>query len=295
MSAGSCCRRPALTVKRRETLRAAARQMEREEVGALVVLDDGRPVAVLTDRDLALRVLAGGLDPSVPVGDFVGDDFVAVGEDLPLRLASAEMQRHGVRRLPVVDGAGAAVGMLSADDLVRLASQELAALADVAAEQSPPRVRASVGPPGCARGARHYAKAVTSVRSETPVREVARRMQGEGVGCVVVVDDGEVPRGLVTDRDLAVRVVAGALDPETPVAKVMSAPLATVEASENLQTVARRMSDDGVRRLPVVEERRLIGIVTYDDLLVGIGSELHDLGQAALEAIARRHRSGPGA
>jgi CBS domain-containing protein len=50
------------------------------------------------------------------------------------------------------------------------------------------------------------------------------------------------------------------------------------------------MSREGVRRLPVVEGSRLVGIVTYDDLLLGVGTELRDLGQAALAAMSREAR-----
>jgi signal-transduction protein with cAMP-binding, CBS, and nucleotidyltransferase domain len=119
------------------------------------------------------------------------------------------------------------------------------------------------------------------------VREVARRMRVEGIGCVVVLGDRDAPQGLVTDRDLALRVVAKRRDGATPVAEVMSAPLASVGPGENLQSVARRMSEDGIRRLPVVEAGRLVGLVSYDDLLVALARELHDLGEAAHAAIER--------
>lgn len=291
MTAGTCCRRPALTVKHRETLRAAARRMERDGVGSLVVEEDGRPVGVLTDRDVALAVLADGLDPGSTAGARVaGRALAAVPEEEPLRQAIAAMRRHGVRRLPVLDGRGEVVGLLTADDLVRLAAEELGALADVAAEQSPGSARPPAGLPGCERGARHYAKEVTALRGDTALRETARRMRAAGVGCVVVLDDAGAPRGLVTDRDLALRAVARELDPGAPVSRVASAPLVTIGASESLQEVARAMSRAGVRRLPVVEDGRLVGIVTYDDLLVAIGAELHDLGEAALAAMAREQR-----
>jgi CBS domain-containing protein len=293
MTAGTCCRRPALTVKHRETLRAAARRMERDGVGSLVVVEDGRPVGVVTDRDVALAVLADGLDPGSTAGARVaGRGLAAVREEEPLRQAIAAMRRDGVRRLPVVDGAGGVVGLLAADDLVRLAAQELAALADVAAEQAPASARPAAGVPGCERGARHYAKEVTAVPGDTTLCDVARRMRAAGVGCVVVLGETGAPCGLVTDRDLALRAVARELDPRAPVSRVASAPVVAVDASEGLQEVARTMGREGVRRLPVVEDGRLVGIVTYDDLLVAIGAELHDLGEAALAAAARELRGG---
>lgn len=292
MSAGTCCRRPALTVKHRETLRAAARRMERDGVGCLVVLEDERPLGVISDRDVALAVLADGVDPGATTGSRVAaaGPLVAVGEDATVAQAAAAMHRHGVRRLPVLGASGEVVGLLAADDLVRLAALELSALADVAAEQTPAAARPTVGTPGCERAARHYAKEVTAVQGDATLCEVARRMRGDGVGCAVVLDAGGAPRGLVTDRDLALHAAAKELDAGTPVSRVMSAPLVTVDASEGLQQVAGAMSRHGVRRLPVLEAGRLVGIVSYDDLLVAIGGELHDLGQAALAAISREQR-----
>jgi len=204
MSAGTCCRRPAVTAERTETLRSAAQRMEQQQLGALVVVEDGRPLAVLTDRDVALQVLALGRDPSAPLAESVGDTpLVAVSEDATLAEACAAMRSDGVRRLPVIGHEGRIVGMLTSDDIVRLAAEDLTALADVAAEQSPRRGRA----PGtdAARGALHYARPVVAVGEQTPVRDVAARMREADVGCVVVLDGGEAPCGLVTDRDLAVR------------------------------------------------------------------------------------------
>lgn len=98
---------------------------------------------------------------------------------------------------------------------------------------------------------------------------------------------------MITDRDLALRVVAKDLDADaTPVSEAMTRSLIRVEASAGLREVARVMSEHGIRRVPVLHEERLCGIVSYDDLLVALGRELHDLGEAARGAIARQRRSG---
>ncbi|MDJ0865295.1 MAG: CBS domain-containing protein [Myxococcota bacterium] len=288
MSVGQVCRRPACTATRALTLRAAAERMRSERVGSLVVVDDQqRPVGFLTDRDVALGVLAGGLDAEAPAGDFCGLPPVTVEEALPLREASPRMRERGMRRLPVVDGEGRAVGMLAADDLVPLLAQEVGALADVAAEQSPPQAPPS-GEDAAARTAGHYRKEVASVSSETPVAAVASRMRADAIGCVVVVDEAGAPTGMITDRDLAVRVVAEGRDPAaTPASAVMSASVTCVDARDRIQHVASEMSRNGVRRIPVLRDGQLHGLVSYDDLLVALGRELHDLGEAARGGIRR--------
>jgi signal-transduction protein with cAMP-binding, CBS, and nucleotidyltransferase domain len=178
--------------------------------------------------------------------------------------------------------------MLSSDDLIRLIARELNALADVAAEQVPAASRTRVRGAEEMRSLEHYAKEVATVGTGASVRDAARRMQSLSVGCVVVVDDSGIPHGLVTDRDLAQRVVAKGLDPAaTPVSEVMSRSLASVDSREPLEHVAKLMSDAGVRRIPVLREGRVFGIVTFDDLVAALGRELHDLGEAARSAQVR--------
>jgi CBS domain-containing protein len=281
------CRRPACAVAAGTRVRAAAERLEKERVGSLVVTANDRPTAVVTDRDIVLRVLAEGRDPAeTRVEEIVAGPVVAVAEDTPLAEATAAMRRHRVRRLPVVDERGALVGLLAADDVVPLVAQELGALADVACEQVPSAGRPAPG--SASRSARHYARPVATVGLDATARQVAQRMRADAVGSVVVVDADGAPCGLVTDRDLSGRVVAAGLDPAAATAaSFMSPSPVTTDAADRLQKVASLMSDHGVRRVPVVDGGRLVGIVTYDDLLVALGNELHDLGQAAQGAVAR--------
>jgi CBS domain-containing protein len=101
-------------------------------------------------------------------------------------------------------------------------------------------------------------------------RDAARRMSERSVGTLVVVDALRRPLGIVTDRDLAMRCVAGGLDPaRTEVAKIMSGPAAWVHEAASLDEALDEMARLRVRRLPVVDERdRLVGILALDDVLV---------------------------
>lgn len=292
MSVGSVCRRPACTAPRDLTLVEAAEQMDRQGVGSLVVTEDGQPLGILTDRDIALQIVAHGLDAAATtVVEIASTPVVSLREELPISQASDRMRTHGLRRVPVIDAQGRVVGIVCADDLVRLIAEELTALADVAAEQTTASGRQKVESAGWCRGVRHYVKDVVSVRAGEPVREVARHMASADVGCVVVLDDAGSPVGILTDRNLALRVVAKALDPDaTAASAVMTPSVIHVDAGARLQDVARMMSDHGIRRVPVMLEGRLSGIVSYDDVLVALGRELHDLGEAARGAIARERQ-----
>ncbi|HYV37399.1 MAG TPA: CBS domain-containing protein [Gemmataceae bacterium] len=106
---------------------------------------------------------------------------------------------------------------------------------------------------------------------------VARSMERHNVGAIVVVENGR-PAGIVTDRDLALQVVARGVSPQKAVRDIMTAPVKTVEQSEGVFDTTRTMMDAKVRRLPVVgEDDRVVGIVTLDDLLGVLSQELSHL------------------
>jgi CBS domain-containing protein len=101
--------------------------MRDHRVGSVVIVDSGgSPVAMVTDRDLALRVFAEGADPDSAVGEHASRPLVCGEPALELDEAAALMVRHRVRRLPVVDG-GSLAGIVSLDDIaVRTGDLEVA-------------------------------------------------------------------------------------------------------------------------------------------------------------------------
>ena len=140
--------------------------------------------------------------------------------------------------------------------------------------------------------ARHYLKPVVTVPTGASVAEVADAMAEQAVGCVVVVGDEARPLGIITDRDLMTRVIArGRESGPTPARAVMSHPLVTVAPSDPLDAVVALMRQKEVRRLPVVEGGKLVGLIALDDVLVELGSELRDLGDVARREIRSAQRS----
>ncbi|WP_419999429.1 CBS domain-containing protein [Streptomyces boninensis] len=108
-----------------------------------------------------------------------------------------------------------------------------------------------------------------AVGALTAVTEVAHRMRAEDIGAVLVMDGGEL-RGVVTDRDLVVRVIAEGMDPgETTVMSACSADLVTVGPDEPAAHAVRLMREHALRRLPVVHGGEVVGIVALGDLAVG--------------------------
>jgi CBS domain-containing protein len=112
------------TTTKAQSLREAAKMMKSGDYGAMPVVDEGRLIGMLTDRDIVVRAVAEGLDPNVAVaGDFATRDPVAVEPDQALDEALMLMARHRVRRLPVVEG-GMLVGVLSQADVALEAKEK---------------------------------------------------------------------------------------------------------------------------------------------------------------------------
>ena len=113
----------------------------------------------------------------------------------------------------------------------------------------------------------------TSITSDAPVVEAARRMLSEDVGSLPVVD-GDKLVGMVTDRDLVLQVIAKDLDPhKVAVADVCSESPVTAEPDESLDEALQRMANEQVRRLPVVADGRLVGILAQADVARSANAE----------------------
>jgi CBS domain-containing protein len=113
---------------------------------------------------------------------------------------------------------------------------------------------------------------------ETSVTELAATMDDENVGCVVITNDG-TPVGIVTDRDLTVRVLGERVDPTDRTAEdVMTTDLRTAEPDAGFYEAANIMADHGIRRLPIREGDSLVGIITADDMTELLADEQQQLG-----------------
>ena len=99
-----------------ETLQAAARIMRDEDTGAVPVVENGKVLGMVTDRDIVIRAVADGAQSNKSVRDVVSGDVICATPEMTTREASKLMAEHQVRRLPVVEG-GKLVGIVSLGDL----------------------------------------------------------------------------------------------------------------------------------------------------------------------------------
>jgi CBS domain-containing protein len=140
MAAGELCRRDVDTANFDESALDAARRMRDRQVGTVVVVDGGRPVGILTDRDLAVRVLAAGLDPQkTRVSEVMTPAPTTVTEDAQIATALGYMRAGRFRRVPVVGTDGRLCGILALDDVLAVVAAELAEIGPLLMREAPHR------------------------------------------------------------------------------------------------------------------------------------------------------------
>jgi CBS domain-containing protein len=122
-------------------------------------------------------------------------------------------------------------------------------------------------------------KGVETAGPSATVEALALRLEEANIGSVLIEEE-MVPVGIVTDRDLALRVVARGEDPmAATAADVMTPDPVTITIDKGLLDVTRVMREHAVRRVPVVDEHdKLVGIITLDDVMSLLTRELDDLG-----------------
>ncbi len=111
----------------------------------------------------------------------------------------------------------------------------------------------------------------------TSAADLADLMEAHRVGSVVI-EEGDKPLGIVTDRDLTLAVVGGRQSPtETFARDLMTDDLVTADIGDGVFEVCQRMSDHGIRRMPVMDGNELVGILTLDDLVVLLEDEMGEI------------------
>ena len=140
MAVRDLCRRDVDTARYDESALDAARRMRDRQVGTVVVVDGERPVGILTDRDLTVRILAAGLDPNkTRVSEVMTPSPTTVTEETEIATAVGHMRAGRFRRLPVVGSDGRLRGIIALDDVVGVVAMELAEVGPLLLREAPHR------------------------------------------------------------------------------------------------------------------------------------------------------------
>lgn len=119
---------------------------------------------------------------------------------------------------------------------------------------------------------------------DTPIQEVATHMLKLDVGSIPVTDNGKLA-GIITDRDIVTRGVAAQLPLDTPVGQILSTHMITGSPDMDIKDAAELMATNQIRRLPIVENEKMVGIVSLGD--IALKDPSHHLAGEAIEDISK--------
>jgi len=112
------------------------------------------------------------------------------------------------------------------------------------------------------------AKTVSSAKRSDRVIDVAKKMKQEDAGFIPVVENGGTMIGVITDRDIVIRCIAEGHDPRNETAEhVMSRNVTIISPEDDIEQAARMMEREAIRRLPVAENGRLVGVLSHGNLV----------------------------
>ncbi len=115
-------------------------------------------------------------------------------------------------------------------------------------------------------------KALITVDPATSLYQISKMMEQGGMGSILVKKDG-VPSGIITDRDFAIKIAAYGISMDSTVEKIATFPLQTINSNDSLLDAAKTMADKKIRKLAVVDEGKVIGIITSTDLVNQLASK----------------------
>ena len=232
------------TITTEASMHEAAKIMGVKHIGSLIVVKYETPVAIVTERDLLTKVLAKGLNPKeVVVDNVMSYPLIKICPTVKIRDA-ARMMIKKKGRIAVFE-CGDLVGIITASDLIRSLPE---------APETMTKVDGFI------------TKEVVTSDERTIVASIVKVMGEKRIGSVIVTSGGN-PMGIFTERDLLTAFLAKDIPLNMEVGKASSSPLITASLGISVHEAARTMAVKHVRRLPIVKEGKLVGIITARDLV----------------------------
>jgi len=233
-----------VTITGEVTMAEAAKIMGEKHIGSLIVVERGDPVGIITERDLLSRVLAKGFDPNaLKVERFMSSPLITIEPSASIKHA-AQLMIKKKGRLVVYDS-GELVGIITASDLVQSlpeASETVLWVDDF------------------------MTKRVITADEKMTVLSLAKIMGEKRIGSVVITHGGE-PIGIFTERDLLSTFLAKDRPLKERVGEVCSSPLIAISLGTTIHEAACFMTSRHIKRLPIAENGKLVGIITARDLV----------------------------
>ncbi len=237
-----------------------AKIMSDKGIGSALVKLEGHKYEMVTERDILFKIVAAEADPKgTKVTDIMSELKFTIDADERIRKASEIFNLHHVRRLPVVEN-DEIRGVITSRDVARYTVFMFEEFLRII-----PRTDLLYGG-ALGVNVKEIMHGITEVSPDATVSEVAKIMRNKCIGSVLVKkEDGE--HGIATERDILIKVIGRELDPpRSRVKEIMSDFLFTINADEGIQKASEIFNLHQVRRLPIMEDGRIIGIITTRDV-----------------------------
>ena len=235
-----------------EIVSSAAKIMSDKKVSCLVVMDQGNVAGIITETDVLRRIGNKGKDIyHAKLGRIMSIPVVTVTSDVSVLQASKIMGRKHIKRLPVMEK-DKLVGIVTQTDLVR-ALTSYGMWRDVSEIMN---------------------RNIAGVQMDDSVADAVEIMTSRGISCILVMDGDNVV-GILTGKDLLGRVVALQKDPaRTRMKEVMSSLVTSVPYTFSVFSASKLMEEMNIRRLVVMKDKHLCGIVTQTDIFMAVRNKL---------------------
>ena len=267
------------TLEPTASVRDAAHLMAERRIGAVPLVHAGKLEGIFTERDVSFRVVAPGLNPdTTPLREVMTTNPVVLRSDDTVLGAMQSIHEGDFRHLPVLED-NRLMGIVSVRDIFACAKNQR--------ENEYQRLQTDVVlackmVPDLVSG-----QDIATLEPSASVREAAQLMAKRHIGAIPVTVDG-VLKGIFTERDVSLRVVAAGLDPDTlQLGEVMTADPVTLGPDDEAQSALQNMLAGDYRHVPVLDDARLVGIVSIRDIYGCVETQLEEGFRQALLDRAR--------
>ncbi len=257
---------PVITEDEDTSVVIIARDMELSEIGSVVITRGDKPVGIVTDRDITIKIRAKMDTPGeVKAKGIMVSPLITIGPEAPVEKACELLAENDIRRLPVMEN-DKLVGIISVRNILTGAPEYVQRFYPVEDELVSERLE--VGDV--------MTLEVITEDEDTIVSKIAKDMDESGIGGVVIMRGGE-PVGMVTDSDIASKVIMkDKKASEIKAKEIMCSPLSTIGPDAPLEKACGIIAAKKIRRMPVMDEDKLVGIISVRNILTRSPEYVHE-------------------
>ncbi|MCW3131061.1 MAG: CBS domain-containing protein [Methanophagales archaeon] len=232
-----------------------SRDMDLSKISSVVITSEGKPAGIVTDRDIIIKIFAARRTGEIKAKEIMSSPLITIGPGAPVEKACELMAENDIRRLPVLEN-GELVGIVSVRNILTQAPEYVHKF--YPAEEEISAELLEVGDV--------MTREVITEDEYTPVSKISEDMEVAGIGSVVITSEDK-PAGIVTDRDIMLKICASGRTGEVKAKEIMSSPLISIAPEAPLERACELLAENNIRRLPVLENDELVGIISVRNIL----------------------------